>query len=150
MMLALVGCEEDPCASKDPASVELGQGTSSYFEPYQDGEVVQLVPAAQGGSGIPVLIRTVGLATDTTVDVDLVTEQDGSILGSFLLEGQNNFCSQDGTGRILGAVVGLDPIRFGSAEALQELHGQEIDLVVTVDDGKESATGTVAVVLETR
>ena len=136
------------CDPAEPPSVELGNATGGDFEPLQDGDPSFLVGAPQGGFGVAIRAMTTGLLTDDYVDVNLITEVDGSTTGEFLNEGVNLYCHESGRGLIWGAVVGFDPELFPSTESLGVLYGKYVKLTVEVSDATENtAVGTVSVLI---
>ncbi len=136
------------CGSGDPALV-IGSGVGDVFTPYEDGAVVGLSVAPQGGFGVAVRASTTGLVTDDVVDVLLETRIDGALVGSFLNEQVTLYCQDDGSGLLWGVVVGFDPAVYATNDDLLALDGQEVELVVTaMDTAGAAATGTAAVIID--
>ena len=137
------------CLGSDDPSLTLGQGQGDAFEVIEEGSVVGLDVAPQGGFGVSVRARTTGLVADDLVDVLLVTKLDGELSGSFLNENTQLLCQDDGAGLLWGVVVGFDPDTFASNDDLLALNGQVATLVVTATDSEgDAAVGTVNVQLE--
>lgn len=148
-LLVATGCEPDDevdyCAAQADPVVLLGQGVGGAFEPLEDGQVVGLDVAPQGGFGVTVLIQTTGLfASDDAISTaQLDVEIGGAPAGSFLLDPAPLLCLPDNTGgRIsVGTVVGLDPNVYSTNNDLVALDGMEATLDVTVtDEAGHSAT----------
>ena len=167
-MLVAVGCD-DPCASSDEPTLELGtiEGAST-FEPTTAGDEVGLSFAPQGGQGVFMAIRAIGLEAhpnlaifakqvELNVRMMLVAE-DGTIdvLGDFptsatirCVEGEGGIVSQ--------AAFGLDAERFGFGvnpddpnDPLAALDGQTITLEAEVKDvNGRGGTVSADVVLRT-
>jgi hypothetical protein len=167
-MLVAVGCD-DPCASSDEPTLELGtiEGAST-FEPTTAGDEVGLGFAPQGGQGVFMAIRAIGLEAhpnlaifakqvELNVRMMLVAE-DGTIdvLGDFptsatirCVEGEGGIVSQ--------AAFGLDAERFGFGvnpddpnDPLAALDGQTITLEAEVKDvNGRGGTVSADVVLRT-
>lgn len=167
-MLVAVGCD-DPCASSDEPTLELGtiEGAST-FEPATAGKEVQLDFAPQGGQGVFMAIRTVGLEAhpnfaifakqvELNVRMMLVAE-DGSIdvLGDFPTSATIS-CVEGEGGIVSQAAFGLDAERFGFSanpddpnDPLAALDGQTITLEAEVKDvNGRGGTVSADVVLRT-
>ena len=155
-LLLLVGCGDqeeetgsDPpsCTSTDDASLTIGYGVGEEFTAYEDGAIVGLSVAPQGGFGVAVRASTSGLAAGE-VSVLLETNIDGELAGSFLNESVTLYCQDDGSGLVWGVVVGFDPETYGSNDDLLSLDGEVVDLVVTATDTEgNSATGITPVTI---
>ena len=166
--LAVAGCD-DPCASSDAPTLELGtiQGAST-FEPATAGDEVGLGFAPQGGQGVFMAIRTVGLEAhpnfaifakqvELNVRMMLVAE-DGSIdvLGDFPTSATIS-CVEGEGGIVSQAAFGLDAERFGFSanpddpnDPLTALDGQTITLEAEVKDvNGRGGTVSADVVLRT-
>ena len=140
-----VGCVDENCLPSSSPSVTLGQGVGGAFAEIMDGQQVSLTPAPQGGQGVPVIIRTQGLAASNSAlaDVQLDTLVEGQLAGSFLLEEARLLCRGDGEGgEISGTVVGFDPDQYQNNDDFIELNGREVGLDVTVYD-EEDGTATI-------
>lgn len=141
---ATVEC--DPDASP---SLIIGQGTGSEFTALEEGQSVGLDVAPQGGYGVSVRAKTTGLSTDGTVDVLLETAINDVESGSFVNEGTNLYCQEDGTGLLWGVVVGFDPDTFPTPDDLIALDGNEALLIVeATDEDGNIASGEVMVTIE--
>jgi hypothetical protein len=143
LVVAGFGCAPDPCSGQDDPVVRLGQGVGGAFEELEDEQEVSLAVAPQGGFGVAVVMETAGLSAgdEEIADVELNTEIDGELTGTFLLEDAPLLCKSDGTGgTISGVVVGFDPDVYRSNDDLLALDGEVVDLVVTVTDGEGRST----------
>lgn len=128
------------CTAGDAPKVELGHGVGGAFVSFTDGESVGVTVAPQGGYGVPVQARTSGLEAneDSRATVHVATEIAGEDAGQFILYQQPLPC--DGARGVLTAiVVGLDPTRYGSNDALSALDGTLATLIVDVVDGNDVA-----------
>ncbi len=144
----------DSCEGVGETSLEVGFGVGDEFQVYEDGALVGLDVAPQGGFGVPVRARTKGLRTidgdlpHATSSVLLDTYIDGELAGSFLNETVEVYCQDDGSGLIWGVVVGFDPEIYATNEDLLQLDGQEVMLLVrAMDPEGRTAEGTVDVVI---
>ena len=138
----------DPCADLGSPSLVLGTGAGGEFNTISPGDALGLAAAPQGGFGVPVRARTTGLVADAPVDVLLETEIDGVLTGTFLNEGVQLYCQEDGTGMLWSITVGFDPATYATNDDLLALDGQEVNLVVEADDGQgHTAVGEVLVVI---
>jgi len=139
--LGLAGCQN--CEPSANPEVTLGEGQGDRFDVYQEGDLVGLQPAPQGGFGVPVLIGTSGLQTelDNTADATLDVFIGGELEGTFFSTGLQLVCESDAEGgRIHGQVVGLDKNKYVTNDDLLALDGTEVELRVTVVD-TEGNTG---------
>ncbi|OGQ25316.1 MAG: hypothetical protein A2138_04725 [Deltaproteobacteria bacterium RBG_16_71_12] len=131
-------------------TVELGHGVGGAFVKLTDAESVGITVAPQGGYGVPVQARTTGLEAndDSRATVRVATEIDGEDAGQFMLYQQPLLC--DGERGVLTAiVVGLDPTRYGSNDALLTLDGVQATLIVDVLDRNDvSGRGEQLVTLQ--
>lgn len=167
-LLVAVGCD-DPCASSDEPTLELGtiEGAST-FEPTTAGDEVGLDFAPQGGQGVFMAIRAIGLEAhpnlaifakqvELNVRMMLVAE-DGTIdvLGDFPTSA--TIRCVDGEGGIVSqAAFGLDAERFGFGvnpddpnDPITALDGQTITLEAEVKDvNGRGGTVSADVVLRT-
>ena len=166
--LAVAGCD-DPCASSDAPTLELGtiEGAST-FEPATAGDEVSLGFAPQGGQGVFMAIRTVGLeahpnfaifAKQVALNVRMVLVDDAGtrdVLGD-VPTGANIRCVDGEGGIVSQAVFGLDSQRFGFSanpddpnDPTTALDGQTITLEADVkDENGRGGTVTADVVLRT-
>jgi len=143
--------EEVSCDPADHSEIALiiGTGQGSEFTPIEEGSLVTLDVAPQGGYGVSVRAKTAGLNTEEAVDVLLETALEGNESGSFVNEGTNLYCQDDGMGLLWGVVVGFDPDTFPTPDALIALDGGEALLIVEATDvDGESARGEVLVTIE--
>ncbi len=131
--VGLTGCPNKSCEDDADPEIILGQGASSAFLPFEDGEAVPLSVAPQGGMGINIRARTRGLTTEELVSLELLTEIDGEETGRFETTGIFT-CQDDGFGLLWGQVVGFDPAEYPDVDALLELDGQLVDVVVIARD----------------
>jgi hypothetical protein len=138
------------CAGTGDKSVAIGTGAGAEFNVLSDGDTAGLVVAPQGGFGVSIRAQTSGLKADDLVDVLLVTEIDGVQSGEYLNQDVQLYCQEDsGKGLLWGVVVGFDPDTFTSNDDLLALDGQEVDLVVTIQDADgDSETGRVTTLIE--
>ena len=150
--------EVDPCLGGGDASLVIGFGVGGDFNTYEEGALVGLDVAPQGGFGVPVRLRTEGLrvradATDTanpdapyaSVNVLLDTYIDGVLSASFLNDTAVAYCQDDGTGLMWDLVVGFDAEKYTN-DNLIDLHGMEAQLVVEATDAEgHTATASVTV-----
>jgi hypothetical protein len=148
LLLALLGAcaseQDKPVDSDEPEIIDcdptaaptlaIGQGQGSEFQPLEDGAPVTLDVAPQGGYGVSVRAKTTGLDTDGTVDVLLETELDGELSATFVNEGTNLYCQDDGMGLLWGVVVGFSSETFPSPDALIDLDGERATLIVGATD----------------
>ena len=142
LLAALLGCDPDPpppddgpCAPHDAPTAAIGRGAGGAFLELADGEDVPLSVAPQGGFGVSVVIRTDGLRAE---DYSFVTATQrvmlgDELIGEFTLYQQPLLCADDG-GRLAGVVVGFDPSRYGSNDALVALDGALVDLELDITD----------------
>ena len=163
-VLLLTACppaeEDKPTADPDPEiscepedhdapGLVIGTGQGGEFSPLEEGEPVTLDVAPQGGYGVSVRAKTSGLNTDDPVEVLLETELEGEESGSFINQGTNLYCQDDGTGLLWGVVVGFDQDVFPTPDALIALDGEEALLIVEATDvDGRSARGEVIVTIE--
>ena len=150
--------ETDPCLGGGEASLIIGFGVGGDFNPYEEGALVGLDVAPQGGFGVPVRVRTEGLrvrgdSTDTanpnalyaSVNVLLDTYIDGALSASFLNDTAVAYCQEDGSGLMWDLVVGFDADKYTN-DNLIDLHGVEAELVVEATDAEgRSAIASVTV-----
>ncbi len=130
------GCEPDGgCASGDAPTVTLGHLVNDAFARLADGEDVDIIMAPQGGYGVAVDAQTTGLFAnqESRSTIHVVTEVDGASAGEFVLYQQSIVCDGE-HGIASGIVVGIDPNRYGSSDALQVLDGVLATLVVDIVD----------------
>lgn len=151
----LTGCD-DPCLTQPDPTVEIGRlvGAAS-FEPFEDGDQVQLGFAPQGGSGVVATLRTLGMSAHETmiifprsVETQLVvegTDEAGAaeVMGNFPLE-PSIYCVDNEYGLVTNAIFGLDPERYSSPESVA---GRAVTLTVGVKDENDArASASVDVV----
>jgi len=140
------GLSEDPCESSDMPSAVLGNGVGGAFAAFSDNAEVSLSVAPQGGFGVSVIVRTVGLAAGATSQlgsVQLNVEDQGVVIGEFLQENQPIACRGIvAGGEVRNVVVGFDPETYNSPEEIATLNNRIFTLAVTVKD----AVGGSAVV----
>lgn len=147
-LLLLFACDgadaPDPCTHDAPVQVQLGTGVGGQFIPLTAGQEVGLATAPQGGFGVTVLIRTSGLSAGDAAlaDIQLDTELEGELAGSYLQEDVPLLCTPEEGGTVFGVVVGFDPAVYRSNDDLLALDGAAVDLVVTVTD-ESGASGQV-------
>lgn len=127
--------EDGPCVPHDAPTASIGRGAGGAFVELADGEDVPISVAPQGGFGVSVVIRTDGLRAE---DYSFVTATQRvmlgeELIGEFTLYQQPLLCADDG-GRLAGVVVGFDPSRYGSNDALVALDGQLVDLQLDISD----------------
>ncbi|MBI1946525.1 MAG: hypothetical protein HYS27_12560 [Deltaproteobacteria bacterium] len=138
------------CTAGETPTVELGHGVGGAFISFTDGESVGITVAPQGGYGVPVQARTTGLEAndDSRATVRVATEINGEDAGQFMLYQQPLLC--DGaSGVVTAIVVGLDPTRYGSNDALLALDGVQATLIVDVIDNNDvSGHGEQVVTLQ--
>ncbi len=140
---------EELCAGAGPVSLEIGTGTGDEFFPLEDGDVVGLDVAPQGGFGVSVRVRTHGLVTGQPVGLLLEAERNGVNEGSFYIDSVLLYCQDDGSGLLWGVVVGLDTSIYATNDDLLALDGELIDLVVTATDVEgDVASGRVTVEID--
>lgn len=131
-----------------PAEVFLGRGVGGAFDYLEDGAVLGLSAAPQGGFGVSVLVGTRGLAAgdDQVVSAALTAESDAveSSAATFTLNAALA-CKTDGPdgpqGVIYGVVVGFASSLSNSD--LLAMNGQTATLTVAVTD-EEGVTGSVS------
>lgn len=165
ILVLLSGCAESPpvkssgdgppdtlsCEPEDHPETELiiGTGQGSEFTPIEEGSPVTLDVAPQGGYGVSVRAKTAGLNTGEAVDVLLETALEGVESGSFVNQGTNLYCQDDGMGLLWGVVVGFDPDTFPTPNDLIALDGEEALLIVEATDvDGVSARGEITVTIE--
>lgn len=120
--------------------VFLGEGVGGAFAELQDGAQVGLEIAPQGGFGVSVQVRTVGIMGDAPAEVTVRTEIDGVTNAEFsFLDDDGNptqqlFCQDDGRSALgAGIAVGFDAQQY-TQDNLTDLDGQVTDLIVEVTD----------------
>ncbi|MBI1945298.1 MAG: hypothetical protein HYS27_06365 [Deltaproteobacteria bacterium] len=136
------GCD-DPCLTQPSPTVEIGRLVGAAgFEPFEDGDEVQLGFAPQGGSGVFATLRTMGMSAHEqmiifprTVTTQLVIEGvDGSgaveVMGDFQLT-PSIYCVDNAFGLVTNAVFGVDPALYDSEESVA---GRAVTLKVDVED----------------
>ncbi len=135
-VLALLGgCAEeptggvDPCAGREAADVDLGQG-NEQFAPWFDGDVIPLEKS--GGYGFWLTLRTSGLDTRErmTTSVAFAVGQAPSV--SEIEVPVTYACLEDGTGNATVFVTLPDELQ--SEDAVSALDGEVLDVVATVTD----------------
>lgn len=141
---------EDPCQPSDSPTVRLGDGVGGAFLEYEDGAIVGLEAAPQGGLGVSVIIRTAGLAaTGEKVTLREDIEVNGIVEGSFEDPEATLICQDDGLGGRTIGVVGFDGAKYKTTDDLVAFDGVEVELVVTVTDAEgNSATVRKPVVID--
>ena len=145
--LVLGACKDTSCDADVPPEITLGQGASSAFEPFEDGQDIALTIAPQGGMGISVRALTRGVTTDNLIDLQLITEIDGEQTGFFETNGILP-CQEDGYGLLWGQVVGFNPEEFPDVDALLALDGEQVDvIVIATDEQDRTAEGRATVTL---
>jgi hypothetical protein len=140
---------DGPCQPNDAPSAELGRGVGGEFVELSEGADVPIAVAPQGGFGVNVSVRSVGLraADYSFVTADLETRLAGESIGQYTLHQQPLLCAADG-GRLTGVVVGFDPDRYKSDDALVALEGQTVELQVNLtDDTGATARASQSVVV---
>ena len=143
----LTGCPGRACESDATPEIILGQGASSAFEPFADGQEVPLTFAPQGGMGISVRALTTGLSTEQDVELILSTEIGGEQTGLFETTGIFT-CQEDGHGLLWGQVVGFDADLYPDIDDLLTLDGERVDVVITAtDDRGRTAEGRATITL---
>jgi hypothetical protein len=160
LLTAAVGCaSKDDSAAGDSAAygcagdgdVELVIGENlvgGQFVTMTTGAIVGVAAAPQGGFGVFVSARTTGLVSDNPVDVLLEVEVEGALLGTYLSEGVQLYCQEDGSGLLWGVAVGFDSKIFQTTTDLLDLDGQQIDLLVSATDvDGETASDQITVEL---
>jgi hypothetical protein len=145
---------EERCGDKRTPGLEIGYGSGAEFWAYASGAEVGLAPAPQGGFGVWVRAKTLGIrAADgdvphATTAVLLETLIDGVVVGSFLNETVEVYCQPDGTGLLWDVAVGFDPEDYATNDDLISLDGQAVQLFVEATDASgQSVSGTVDVVI---
>lgn len=132
------------CRSGSPSTIEIGRGVGGAFEALSLEADVELTAAPQGGFGVAVVLRTQRLAASEgdVLRLSLDLEISGTVAGHFELR-RPALCNSDGSGALVnGIVVGLDPARYGSNDALLALDDAVVSLVVTATDSSGN-TATV-------
>ena len=131
---ALSACDNGDCTPRGTPLVELGRGTGGVFEPFAEGQEVNLDVAPQGGFGVSIQARTEGIPTGA-VKLKMDSVIDGELAGTWTIESIDLLCqAEDGTGLMWGAVVGLDQEKFKDNDALLALNGKRLTMVVTLTD----------------
>lgn len=150
--LALTGACADPsaCGHDDDPALALGLASTGDFTPLVDGATLTISRAPQGGSGLPVRVRTRGLvaSNDATATVTLSLTLDGMPAGTFTLDGYPLLCEGEDIGGSLGVqVVPIDPDRYATPEQLMALDGvpAEISIEAEDDDGRKATAGAKVV-----
>jgi hypothetical protein len=139
----------DGCDPSATAGLVIGQGAGSAFFVLEDQAPVGLDVAPQGGFGVSVRALTTGLVADGIVDVLLDVEHNGENVGSFVNEGTNLYCQDDGSGLLWGVVVGFDAENYPTNDDLLAFNGEHVILIVAVTDTDgDTAEGRVEVVIE--
>jgi hypothetical protein len=145
---------EERCGGQGTPSLEVGYGSGAEFWAYEAGAEVGLAPAPQGGFGVWVRAKTLGILAaegdvpHATTAVLLETLIDGVVVGSFLNETVEVYCQADGTGLLWDVAVGFDQEDYATNDDLIALDGQDVQLFVEATDGNgNSASGTVDVVI---
>lgn len=152
MVLALGACAgppvegADPCAGADAADLDIGQGDEA-FAPWFAGDEIPLEQS--GGYGFWITLRTRGLDTRdllttslafTVGDAPEVTEIEVLI---------DYGCQPDGTGN--GTLFANLPDDLQSADAVEELEGEPLELVATLTDrAGDTASGDIGLTLQSR
>lgn len=151
LALAAACAEPSACEHDDEPVLALGLASTGDFTPLVDGATLPISRAPQGGSGLPVRVRTRGLVASNTATatVTLSLTLDGMPAGTFTLEGYPLLCEGREIGGSLGVqVVPIDPDRYSTAEQLMELDGASAEISVEAeDDDGRLASATAAVVL---
>jgi hypothetical protein len=148
LALTLAACSGEPCEPRGEPSLTLGIGTGGVFEPFTDGQDVGLSVAPQGGFGVSVQASTTGLQTGW-VELRVVSEQGGDVVGDFTIDAIRLYCQDDDTGLLWGAVVGFDPAIYRTNDDLLALDDERVTLVVTATDSEgTSVAGQVDVTLQ--
>jgi len=137
------------CDGEGDVTVELGEGAGDVFEPFEEGQEVQLQVASQGGFGVGVWLRTTGLASGGSTDVLLETELFGVLSGTYLAENQALSCTEENVAKLWGITVGLDPDEYSTIDDLIDLAGDPVVLIVTVtDENGKVGVGTQTVTMQ--
>jgi hypothetical protein len=162
---------DDPCATRAEGerSAEIGVlSGASTFEPFVEGDTVELSSAPQGGRGIFTAVRTVGLEAhlafgllskglDAVVRVIDETSGTPDVLGDFSTSSFISCVDSEG-GLATEIVFGLDSDRFGlgfqevseNDAALGSIDGHTVTLeAVLTDDNSAEHTVRQQVVLDT-
>lgn len=149
----LTACD-DPCLSQPDPTVEIGRlvGAAS-FEPFEDGDEVQLGFAPQGGEGVAATLRTTGMSAHETmiifprsVSTQLVvegTDEAGAVeeMGDFPLS-PSIYCVDNEYGLVTNVIFGLDV-----AYPAESVAGRAVTLKVDVKDENDArASASVDVV----
>lgn len=126
----------EACRGSMSPTLAIGSGVGGAFQPFEDNQSVGLTVAPQGGFGVSVVLHTKGLAAGDKLTADATLESlvDGMVSGTFSLT-LPLLCQSNGSGGLVsGVVVGFDPARYGSNDALLSLDGKIVVLRVTVTD----------------
>lgn len=149
--LAAARAEPSACEHDDEPALALGLASTGDFTPLVDGATLPISRAPQGGSGLPVRVRTRGLlaSNDATATVTLSLTLAGMPAGTFTLEGYPLLCEGSDVGGSLGVqVVPIDPDRYATEAQLMELDGAAAEISIeAVDDDGRKAEASAAVVL---
>jgi hypothetical protein len=156
--VALIGCGQDStetgtaaraCSDGTPA-IEIGEGASTAFSAFIDGQQVGTTSAPQGGPGIQFRAKVTGLEGDTDVTLLMESYLGTELLDRFPDEGDDPtllsphlYCQEAGYNLLLENVVGL-----GADAIAADFAGETVTLTVTVthEDGT-TAVGSVDVVI---
>ena len=124
-------------------SATIGRGSGGAFRAFDPAEVVSLDVAPQGGFGVSIKVRTVGLIAgdDKVAEITLDVEMDGNNVGTHT-QPVSLLCQETGEGEVFGVVVGFDPSVYSTNDALTQLDGKEVLLKVILTD--EAGTETTA------
>ena len=149
MIWLFVACNYTPeelCAGKGPTSLELGGGESEGFEAFQPGDDAEIMVPPQGGYGLRLRARTLGLVTNNVLDLEMETEVDGELIGEFTAEEIFVYCQDDGSGLLWGTATPIDEAIFPSEEDLVVLDGAEAIMRVTATDVQGDSASSEATV----
>lgn len=151
ILLTLMACEltpDDLCAGKGPISLELGPRDGDGFEPFQDGDLAELIEPPQGGLGVAWRGRSLGLVGNNLVDLEMSTTIDDEVVGEFTAEDWLIYCQEDGASLMWGTATPIDEELYPDSSVLDGV--EAVLAVVATDVEGEVAEAQVSVVIEVR
>lgn len=156
-MALAAGCDEaptGPCDGSRERSVTIGSGTGPDFVPYDDYDDIAVAQVPQGGLGLPVVLRTVGLHatwdTRATVTFSIFStasppDHYGTFSSQVLIR-----CLDGLGGQIFGVAAGYDPDEYVT---IQDLHdkvpGDVVKITVEVADTRGRTASSDLLVSQT-
>lgn len=141
--------ESTPCFQTEGAatSILLGPETEpSSFEPYQEGQTVELIYGSQAGMGLGAMVQVTNLDLAEADEIEVVLVVDESPIGRFSQEAPHLECMEGASH--LDTMVMIDVTDHPTVTSVAQLDGRSALLDYrAISDGSALAEGRVSVEL---